>query len=386
MSHNQHPVHRSEHEAGRDAHFHDDEINLFDLLTDLQLQKRWVFVPLISCFLLAVFYVNVAKPVYQVKSVVKAASEKELVELNPPQLKGGTQIIDGKAYSTDVFSMDVAEAFEQSKQALLSRDYRKSFYQENIELITSNELYNEGLTLEQNFDQFNKLFKISLSNDKKDAEKFIELKFELGNPVLAADFLNQYVAYCLGRRLSDVKSTFEHKLSQKVKKLEYDVSLIQDKYFTDKSRKKLEVTEALSIARSIGLENSVFQSSEMITSTSSLPRYMYGEKALAAEKRALENRENLTKDLPYGEAHFIARLPEKSFEIKKLKELKIDFTQVQLAKVDELATLPHKPIKPRKAIIVALSIVVGGMIGLMTALLVAGYKRYRKEHENDLVI
>jgi len=72
-----------------DAHFRDDEINLFDLLADLNVQKRWVAMPLIACVMLALIYVSIAKPVYQVKSVVKPAAVKELVELNPPQLGGG---------------------------------------------------------------------------------------------------------------------------------------------------------------------------------------------------------------------------------------------------------------------------------------------------------
>ncbi len=370
-------------QAGHDAHFADDEINLFDLLSDLQLQKRWFLVPLLACFVSALLYVNIAKPVYQVTSVVKAASEKELVELNPPQLKGEVLLNKGGSgkVSIDVFSMDVEQAYEQSKQALLSREYRKAFYQESISVIKANGLYAEGLTFEQNFDVFNGLFKISLSNDKKDDEKFIALKFELGNPELAADFLNQYVSYSLDRRLLDVRSTFEHKLSQAIKKLEFDASLIQDKYFTDKARNKLEIEEALSIAKAIGLKDSIYQKSGVIGNVQDFPRYMYGEKALAAEGFALNSRERLAKDLPYGEAHFIESLPEISFQIKKLKELKIDFSKVKLAKIDELATLPRKPIKPKKMLILALSLVAGSFLGLMMALLVAAYKRYQKERE-----
>jgi len=364
-----------------DAHFRDDEINLFDLLADLNVQKRWVAMPLVACVVLALIYVSIAKPVFQVKSVVKPAAEKELVELNPPQLKGVTTISDGKKVSTDVFSMDVEQAYKHSKQALLSKEYRKAFYQQNIKLIKDNDLYNDDLTLSQNFSQFDEIFKVKLSNDKKDAEKFIELKLELGNAELATQLLNAYVAFALNSRLVDVESTFKHKLSQEIRKLEYDASLIRDKYYTDKARERLVVAEALSIARSVGLKNPVHQKSNMIANNSGLPRYMYGEKALSAEKNALDKRDKLAKNLPFGEDHFIKGLPEKSFEIKKLKELKIDFEQVKLAKVDELASLPRKPIKPKKALIMALSLVAGLLLGLMTALLVAAYKRYLKEHE-----
>jgi chain length determinant protein (polysaccharide antigen chain regulator) len=366
-----------------DAHFRDDEINLFDLIADLNVQKRWVAIPLVTCVLLALVYVSIAKPVFQVKSVVKPAAEKELVELNPPQLKGGVSLIDGERVVRDgVFSMDRDQAYEHSKQALLSKEYRKAFYKQNIKAIKENRLYDEGLTFSQNFSSFSTLFKVQLSNDKKDAEKFIELRFELGNAELATQLLNDYVAFSLNSRLVDVKATFEHKLSQAIRKLEYDASLIRDKYYTDKARKGLEVSEALAIAKSAGISQSVHQKSGVIANTNTLPRYMFGSNALAAEKVALDSRAKLAKSLPFGEDHFIAGLPEKSFEIKKLKELKIDFEKVKLAKVDELASLPRSPIKPKKKLIVALSIVVGLFLGLMTALLVAAYKRYLKERED----
>lgn len=364
-----------------DAQFRDDEINLFDLLSDLNVQKRWVAMPLVTCFVLALIYVSIAKPVFQVKSVVKPAAEKELVELNQPQLKGMVDFESGKQLSSDVFSMDVEQAYEHSKQALLSKEYRKSFYQQNIKLIKDNGLYNESLTFSQNFSQFDERFKVKLSNVKKDAEKFIELKFELGDAELSTQLLNEYVAFSLNSRLIDVRATLEHKLSQAIRKLEYDASLIRDKYYTDKAREKLVVAEALSIAKAVGIKQSVHQKAEIIANDGKLPRYMFGEKALAAEKNALDQREKLAKSLPFGEDHFIEGLPEKSFEIKKLKELKIDFEQVKLAKVDEFASLPRKPIKPKKMLILALSLVAGGFLGLMMALLVAAYKRYLKERE-----
>lgn len=365
-----------------DAQFRDDEINLFDLLVDLNVQKRWVAIPLVTCVVLALIYVSIAKPVYQVKSVVKPAAEKELVGLNPPQLKGGVSFVGGEKVVKDtVFAMGGVQAYEHTKQALLSKEYRKAFYQEKMQLIKENDLYSDGLTFSQNFSSFDALFKVTLSNDKKDAEKFIELKFELGDAQLATEILNDYVAFSLNSRLVDVKSTFEHKLSQAIRKLEYDASLIRDKYYTDKAREGLEVSEALAIAKAAGISQSVYQKSGVISSNEALPRYMYGAKALAAEKVALNNRVQLSKGLPFGEDHFIAGLPEKSFEIKKLKELKIDFDKVKLAKVDELASLPRNPIKPKKKLIVALSLVAGLFLGLMTALLVAAYKRYLKEHE-----
>jgi chain length determinant protein (polysaccharide antigen chain regulator) len=112
-----------------------------------------------------------------------------------------------------------------------------------------------------------------------------------------------------------------------------------------------------------------------------LPLYLYGSKALIAESNALSNREKLSKNLPFGEEHFINGLPEILFEIQQLKNLKIDFSKVKIAKIDEFATVPVKPIKPRKALILALGLIAGGFLGLMTALIVGAYKRHKKQHD-----
>jgi chain length determinant protein (polysaccharide antigen chain regulator) len=387
MSRNHYPQNHSEHEVGRDAHFHDDEINLFDLLTDLNIQKRWFFTPLITCVVLAVFYVSIAKPIYQVKSVVKPATENDLVELNLPLLRGEILFVDGEEVQRDdVFSLSVQESYEHTKQALLSRKYRRDFYQNNIEAIKQHNLYSEQLTLSQNFEVFNELFSIKLSNDKKDAESFVEVKFELGDAEYATELLNAYIAYSLDTRRADIAQSFYSKKNMRIRELEYQASEIRNRYYSNKDRRSLQLTEALMIAQKTGQKTAIHLQNKMIGSSSGLPLYMFGSNALSAEKSAMDNRAETTKNLPLGEEHFIAGLPEKMFLINKLKQLNIDFEKVSIAKIDEFASLPRNPIKPRKLLIVALSIVLGGFVGLMTALLVAGYKRYRKEHENDLVI
>jgi chain length determinant protein (polysaccharide antigen chain regulator) len=352
----------------QDAGFRDDEINLFDLLADLQMQRRWFIVPIIVCFLLALLYISMVKPVYQVKSVVKAVGEGELIELNIPQLEG-------------IYQLDVDGAYLNAKGALLSKEYRRDFYSVRIEKLKELELYNENLSLAQNFNGFDKLFSITLSNPKKDAEQFIEVKLDLTDAGLATDFLNQYVEFALASRLQQIKHTLSNKLAAQADKLEYDASLIREKYYTGKIYRKLVLAEANQIATAVGQLNSVFSKNEVLADVKDMPLYLYGTKALKAESKALENREKTAKNLPYGEEHFIEGLPEILFKINQLKNIEIDFSKVSIAQVDEKATVPSRPIKPRKSLILALGLIAGGFLGLITALLVGAYKRYQKQHE-----
>jgi len=102
-----------------------------------------------------------------------------------------------------------------------------------------------------------------------------------------------------------------------------------------------------------------------------------GSKAIKAEIKALESRENLAKDLVRGEDHFIAGLPKLLVEIEALQALEIDFSKINLARIDEVAVVPVKPIKPRKLLIMALALVGGVFIGLFMALIVAAYGKHK---------
>ena len=107
------------------------------------------------------------------------------------------------------------------------------------------------------------------------------------------------------------------------------------------------------------------------------PLYMLGSKAIKAEIRALTSREEMAKDLARGEDHFIEDLPKLLLEIEALQTLEIDFSKISLARIDEVAVVPVKPIKPRKLLIMALALVGGLFVGLFMALIVAAYGKHK---------
>ena len=119
----------------------------------------------------------------------------------------------------------------------------------------------------------------------------------------------------------------------------------------------------------------VFNESEIIGTFTPL-LYMYGVKALSAEEVALGERGQMTRDLPYGEEHFIVGLPEILFEIDQLKKLKIDYSKIKIASVDEYALTPINPVKPKKILVLLLAGVFGVFLGVMVALIVSAYQRH----------
>ncbi|MGB3668240.1 MAG: Wzz/FepE/Etk N-terminal domain-containing protein, partial [Bermanella sp.] len=269
----------------------DDEIDLFDLWDDIVEEKLWVFLGFFACVVLASIYLLKATEIFQTQVVIKPASANSVVELNVPQLEG-------------IYSKTVEEAFSDARSALLSKEYRRNFYEAYIDEIKSVKgVYNEGLTEAQNFATFDKLFSSKVSGTK-DVETYVQIKFELSDAKKAADLLNAYTDYSLAAKLGDVKETIDSKVAAQVGKLEYDAKQLREEYKGEQTRRNLMLKEAYEIAKAVGQTQSLFSKSDIV-GTYEPPLYMSGTKALRAEEKALKDRQRLAKELPYGEDHFI---------------------------------------------------------------------------------
>jgi len=363
----------------------DDEIDLFDLWDDILQEKLWVFLGFLGCVVLAVAYLFVATPTYETKVVIKPASANNVVELNAPQftfnIASGSD--SNPVYKT-IYSKTVEEAFADAKAALLSKEYRRQFYYAYIEEIKQVKgAYNPELTDSQNFSKFDELFTSKVSNEKKDVETYLQVSFELSDPEKAAELLNAYTEFTLAAKLADVKETVDSKITAQIEKWEYDASKLREEYKGEQIRKNLLLTEAYDIAEAVSQTQPLFSKSEIV-GTYEPPLYMFGTKALKAEIRAIKQRENMAKSLPYGEDHFIDRLPELRFKIDQLKNIEIDFAKVSLAVIDEQAFVPVKPAKPKKLLIVALACVAGLFGGVMLALIMAAFKRHKAKIKDKI--
>ena len=341
----------------------DDEIDLFDLWDDI-VSRKWVVVAVFFvCLACAAIYLSVAKPVYQVQSVIKPVEELGLEALNVPQLNG-------------IYSLSADAAYDKVKLAVLSKELQRIFYEENlVDLKEVQGLYSDGVSLAQNISAFNETLQVRLSNDKKDSEKFIEVGLQSGSADDVANILNKYIGFILRRQLLDVQRSVGIKLAARLNKLEYNASLIREKYYSRKVQRKLQLDEAGKIAKSVGQVDPIYAKSDILGSFKP-PLYMYGVKALSAEEVALSEREQMTKDLPLGEEHFIEGLPEILFEIDQLKKLKIIYSDIEIARVDEYALAPLSQIKPKKILVLLLACVLGVFLGVMAALLVSAYQRH----------
>jgi chain length determinant protein (polysaccharide antigen chain regulator) len=349
------------------AYANDDEIDLFDLIDDIWSHKRWVFLGLFVTVILAGLYLFQATPVYQTEAKVKSATANDLIEFTRPQL-------------AEIYTLDVDGAFSYAKAALLSTNYRKEFYELKLDDIkAAPNAYNEELTLGQNFSRFSENFSIKTSG-AKDSEAYVQLNLKSADAEFASELLNEFIEYALFRRLRDTYNTMLARIDGRIETLDYQAEVKREAYFSDKARRILKLKEATAIAIAVGQIDPVYRNMDLVGGQKP-PLYMLGSKAIKAEIKALESREKMAKGLPRGEDHFIKGLPEILLEIDSLKTLEVDFSKIQLARIDEVATIPVKPIKPRKLLVVALALVAGLFIGLFMALIVAAYGKHKTRTE-----
>jgi chain length determinant protein (polysaccharide antigen chain regulator) len=373
----------------------DDEIDLFDLVDDIR--EKWYLV--LGYFfvgvVLAVVYALNASPLYKAELVLREASVSDLLTFNQPGLRTTLQLASSDKKDEEgnpvelsnkpVFALDSDEAFMGVRAVVRSATARKAFYQE---ILNSDNpkvkelLYNDELTEEQNFAKFLELFSFADSNSKTDQDLFLEVTIELGDAELARDLLNDYVDFALLRYENQIRQELGRKVQSQLQLNQSWASSFRDAYESEKARRIALLDEAAAVAVSIGQTKPFYNTNDVVVS-SEPPLYMMGELALKREAEQLKQRSNKA-----SEDVFIEGMSAIRNSISTLENMKVDWESVNFALIDQPALLPIKPIKPRKALIVALGGVGGFMFGLLAALLAAASARHLhrdRKSENSLM-
>lgn len=364
-------------------HRQEDEIDLFDLVDDIRDKWYWLVGCLVLGGLLATAYAFTATPLYRTELVLRDAPASDLLTFAQPALRTTLQLASSdekdefgnpvELSNTPVFELNSEQAFMGVRTVVRSATARKVFYQK---ILNSGDdeikdlLYDPELTEEQNFAEFLEIFSFADSNSKTDQDLSLEVKFELKDPEIARNLLNEYVDFALLRYENQVRQELSHKVRSQLELNQAWANSFRDAYESDKSKRIALLEEAAEVAVSIGQTKPFYNTNDVVVS-SEPPLYMMGELALRREAEQLKKRSKMdSEDL------FINGMSAIKNSIVTLDSVNIDWKSVNLALIDQPALLPIKPIKPRKVLIVALGGVGGMMFGLMAALLAAASSRH----------
>ncbi|WP_213908978.1 Wzz/FepE/Etk N-terminal domain-containing protein [Stutzerimonas nitrititolerans] len=199
-------------------------------------------------------------------------------------------------------------------------------------------------------------------------------------------------------------------------RLQDELAALREELKTRRNNRIQKLSEAIEIAESLGIRTPTTPSA-MAQSTRSgtqvirtevtnqeIPLYFMGTEALTAERDALASRESddfiepriaeIQSELAMLENNreveilqerdqedlYLADLAELREEAARLKGIKLDTERLRLVRLDQLALQSLNPVKPKKAMIIALGLVLGGMLGVFIALIRSLMVRSAERH------
>jgi LPS O-antigen subunit length determinant protein (WzzB/FepE family) len=401
-----------------------DEIDLGALIRGLWEQKLLIVLVTLLVGMLAAAYAFLATPEYQVKSVLRPALIKDLDALNRTAVYELSPAAAMKRVGASLESYDSRLEFFRANQGLF-----ESLRQPNRSLEQTFESFNANsfkmLQADpKKVDSLSAYVGIELAYPEGVdgvalVNGLVEYSVQRERERIAADLgaviqnrLNQLELQMAAARAS-YEATKESQIAKlleadslKRAQLQDELKALRQQLRTRRDNRIAQLDEAVQIAKALGIAkpttpsalgegDRVSQGSVIRTEVNSqqIPLYFMGSEALEAERNALLQRRSddfteprvaqIAKELQLlannrqievlnkreNEDLFLKKLATWREEAARLRSLDVDVSTLKLVTIDQSAMQPLKPIKPKKALILALGLVLGGMLGVFIALL-----------------
>lgn len=190
------------------------------------------------------------------------------------------------------------------------------------------------------------------------------VELTLDNPVKAARVLSEYVAFVNNKVISDRARHLELGIRRAIQTNEFEIERAERSYVRRLEENLAVLEEALQIARAAGIQDNqsglfVGRDDNRLTEASGL--YLRGEKLLSAEIQALQARIQGSSLIP--------EVRDRQAENELLKGIRIDISDAFAYTLEKPATPPRDRDAPKTQLILALALVLGGMVGVLTALI-----------------
>ena len=401
-----------------------NEVDLLPLFLMVWQQKKIILATAALFGLVALGYAYLSTPEYQVSSVLRPAAINELDALNrsgvytlPPNealLKVGSSL---ESYDNRLgFFRSNQELFTQFKRPgrTLEQSF-EDFNRNSLKLIFPDS---------KKADSQNAAISMELTypggvDGVKILNGFVDYAIDAERKQIAADLkviVNNRLTELKGK-LDAARSSYEIDKEARIAALNEADSIkraqLQDELKALRQQLKVvrtdrmaQLSEAIGIARSLNIQKpttpsalgdsaNIRGSSGMRTEINNqqIPLYFMGTEALEAERTVLQQRK--TDDFTEGRVAQIARelqLLQSNREVEALKQRQnedlflsgveplraeivrlgnlsnLDSSNMKLVSIDRKALEPMQPVKPRKALLILLGLLLGGMLGVLIVL------------------
>lgn len=327
-----------------------DEIDLLELLMGVWRQKLLVIGTAVIVTGIAAVYAVKATPIYEAKVFVQQPSQNDIAQLN-----------FGRGGSTGLAMLSIKDVYDIYLRNLQSESLRREFFRSfYLPSLPQDERDGSQDALYSRFKEV-----LSLGIESRDNPNRYFVKVNMPNPQTAADWAARYVEMAGVQSAIDVTKDVKADATIKANNIEHQISAARESARKQREDEISRLSEALLVAKSIGLEKPPIISNDLSAQVSAgmggVLTYMRGTKALQAEISNLKAR---ASDDPY-----VPNLRQQQEALTFYRTLQIDSGVVQVYRQDGAIESPDKPIKPKKAIIVGAGLLVGIALGVLLALI-----------------
>ena len=408
-----------------------DEIDLIELFRALWRQKMLIVGVTLLVTVLAALYAFLATPYFQARTYLRPVPQSSLDQLNETGIykltpEEAINRVAGALSSYDnrlEFFMNNQELFpnlaERGEQAFAQ------FNEEAFEMLfpdpkrTENRSAFVGLRLTYpdgvaGASVVNGFVAYVLELERREIAEDVESLVRNRLASLEMNIEAQRASYEASKE-AKIASLLEENALKRAQ-LQDELAALREELKTRRTNRIQQLTEAILIAESLGIRKPTSPSSmsdalpggaQVIrteVNSRETPLYFLGTEALSAERDALASRKSddfiepriaeIQSELAMlennreveilrnreGEDLYLTNLAKLREEAARLKGIKLDTERLRLVRLDQPALNSSEPIRPRKALIVALGFVLGGMLGIFAALVHSLANRGRDLH------
>lgn len=343
-----------------------DEIDLRELACTLWRSKLLIIITTLLVTCIAAAYAFLSPPIYEARVRTLPPTAGDLASYNMGSQLTSNAII-GRPTAQFALSgikpLTLKEAYDAFLQRLTSDAVRQTFFDEAY--LPANGGSQSEANKEALWKQLNKRLKIDLPT--KPNEFTAELTLEGENPATIAKWANYYVELAKSTTRHDLLEDLNSEVDQRKLGMAEQIEILREIAPNARKDHITRLESALAVAKEIGLEEPT-SNSTLISIDSTIGKdkddsvlYLRGSKALKSELSQLKNRSE--------DDAFIPELPSLLKNQALLNSINVKPERFSVARIDRAAVAPIAPIKPKKALILALGVILGGALGIFIALM-----------------
>ena len=371
-------------EPGQNSHnshlAYDDEIDLFQICTDLWRKRVLITFVALAVLACGVSYSYLAPEVYKAKALLLPPPASSLSELtavsNLAEVANVSNLAEVANVSNlaEVANVSPSRAFDLTNQYLASMEVKRAMLSSPAIAGYIGHAFPESTELDK-LESLSKLMVVLLPDIKKKRNS-TEVSIEWHDPVQGAELVNTWVELGMNGARRELIKNIRVSLEGEIEKVSEKIETKKRLALSQLDTELLQLKDAKMVADQNGwLEPVNIVTENLVTDKPSYANvmdlrslYLLGSRALLAEIVALERRRENVES-------YMSDLAALNEQRIKLERTVLDEDLVWTARIDARAVPPEERIKPKRTLIMLVSLVLGTMVGLFVALIVVSVEK-----------